>query len=131
MPSDTGREATFVTALRDVFNDLSDLFRKELRLAKAEVKDSISHSLQAGIWMGVAGILGFVAALVLIQAVIFGIASLGLGVHWAALIVAVALGAAAAGAFFYGKSRLPASLTPSRTLNQVNQDITAVREQLT
>jgi hypothetical protein len=51
-------------------------------------------------------------------------------VGWASLIVGAVLGLLAAGAFFYGRS-LAGSLTPNRTMQQINRDITAVREQLT
>ena len=120
-----------VSALKELFADLSDLFRKEIRLAKAEVKQSVSNGLQAGIWMAAAGLLGLIALLVLIQAIVFGLASLGLGVGWASLIVAVVLAAAAAGLFFYGLSLARSAASPKRTLRQVNQDIAAAREQLT
>lgn len=131
MANETFRDLTLVGALKDLFADLSDLVRKEIRLAKAELTDTVKGGLQAGMWMGVAGVLAFVAALLLIQALVFGIASLGVGPGWASLIVAVLLGAGAAGAFFYGRSLARGSLTPTRTLHQLNQDIAAVREQLT
>ena len=131
MAHDGSRDLTLVSVLKDLFADLSDLVRKEVRLARAEMTESLKGGLQAGLWMGVAGVLGLVAALVLIQAIIFGLASLGLGLGWAALIVAVALAAAAAGAFFYGRSLVRGSLKPDRAIRQINRDVAAVREQLT
>jgi VIT1/CCC1 family predicted Fe2+/Mn2+ transporter len=124
-------DQALVGALKDILSDASDLFRKEIRLARAEVARSLSNGLQAGIWMAAAGVIGFVAMLVLIQALIFGIASLGLGLGWASLIVAVLLAAAAAGAFFYGRSLTSRVQAPKRVVKQVNQDVTAVREQFT
>ena len=124
-------DLTIVSALKDLFADLSDLVKKEVRLARAEVSETISNGLQAGIWMAAAGLLGLIALLVLIEAIIFGLASLGLGPAWASLIVALALAAAAAGAFFYGRSLMRAAAKPKRFVQQMNQDIAAVREQLT
>ena len=129
MRNDAG-DLTLVSALKEVFADLKDLLHKEFRLAKAEMRQAVADSVKAGVWMAVAGFLGVLALLLLIQAVVFGIASLGLGVGWASLIVAAVLALAAAGAFFYGRS-LAGDLTPNRTMQQINRDITAVREQLT
>ena len=123
-------ELTLVATLKQLFADLSDLFTKEIRLARAEVTQTITDGLQAGIWMGVAGFLGVIALLLIIEAIVFALASLGMGPAWASLIVAAVLAAAAAGAFFYGRS-LVKSAKPERIVRQVNRDVAAVREQLT
>jgi uncharacterized membrane protein YqjE len=125
------QDSPLIRTLKDLFADLSDLVRKEVRLAKAEVAETVAGGVQAGIWMAVAGFLALIAVLLLVQAIVFGIASFGIGLHWASLIVAVVLAAIAAGAFFYGRSLAKGSLTPKRTLKQINEDIGAVREQLT
>ena len=125
------RDQALVSALKDIAADFSDLAKKEVRLAKAEIAKAASNGLQAGIWMAAAGIIGFVAALVLIQALVFGVASLGLGLGWASLLVGLALAAVAGGLFFYGRSLASRAGTPERTLNQVQRDIAAVREQFT
>ncbi|MFL6799724.1 MAG: phage holin family protein [Xanthobacteraceae bacterium] len=115
----------------EVAADLADLFQKELRLARAELSDKLSHKVSAGIWMSVAGVLGLVAALVLIEAAVFAIASFGIALHWACLIVAAILGALAAGFYFKGKSDAREELTPARTIHQVRRDIATAKEQLT
>jgi hypothetical protein len=71
------------------------------------------------------------AAFVLLQAIIFGLASFGLAMHWSCLIVAVVL-VAIAGAFF-AKARADAQrkLAPDRTIRQLQRDISTAREQLT
>ena len=122
---------TLVNVLKDLFADFSDLVKKEIRLARAEMTEAVKGGLQAGLWMAAGGVLAIIAALVLLQAIIFGLASLGLGLGWAALIVAVVLGALAAGAFFYGRSLTRGSIKPDRALRQINRDVAAVREQLT
>ena len=131
MRRDRGEDLALVGAVREAFADASDLFRKEMRLAKAELTHAISSGLRAGVWMAVAGVLGLVAALLLIQAIVFALASLGLGFGWASFVVALALTAVAAGAFFYGRSLARGARKPERTLRQVNRDITAAREQFT
>jgi len=125
------KSSTLTRSLSDVISDLSDLFQKEMRLARAEMSAKISNKLQAGVWMGAAGLLGLIALLVLIEAVVFGIASFGIALHWSCLIVAAVLGAGAAAAFFRGRANAQEELTPSRTINQVKQDIAVTKEKLT
>jgi uncharacterized membrane protein YqjE len=131
MPHESLKDATLLSGLRELFADLADLVQKEIRLARAEVTQAISNRVQAGVWMGVAGFLGLIALLLVVQAIVFGIASFGIALHWASLLVAVILGLIAAAVFFYGRSLATGSLTPKRTLHQVEQDINTMREQLT
>jgi hypothetical protein len=79
----------------------------------------------------VAGLLGVVTFFILIQAAIFAIASLGLALHWSCLIVASVIGGCAATAFLYGRSTMPNTLVPTRSVSQVNEDVRTVKEQLT
>jgi len=124
------KSSTLTRSLSDVIADLSDLFQKEMRLARAEISAKISTKLQAGVWMGAAGLLGLIALLVLIEALVFGIASFGLALHWSCLIVAAVLGAGAAAAFFKGRANAQEELTPTRTINQIKQDIATTKEKL-
>ena len=57
-------------ALTDLLADLADLLRKELQLAKTEITEKIVSRLRASVWMVVAGMLGMVAALLLLEAVV-------------------------------------------------------------
>jgi hypothetical protein len=118
-------------ALSEVVADLADLFQKEFHLAKAEVGAKISTRFNAGVWMGVAGALGLMAAFILLQALIFAIASYGIAVHWSCLIVAGGLGLLAAMTFFKGRAGAREELTPDRTIHQIRRDISVAKEQLT
>ena len=131
MAAEALKDSALLKALKDLFADLADLLQKEVRLARAEVTAAVSGKVQAGVWMAAAGLLALIAALLVIQAIVFGLASLGLGLHWASLIMAIVLGGGAAGAFFYGRSLASGSLAPNRTIRQIKDDIGAVREQLT
>jgi hypothetical protein len=131
MAHESLQDSPLITTLRDLATDVSDLLRKEIRLAKAEVTEAVADRVKAGVWIMAAGLLGIVAMLLVVQALVFGIASFGIDLHWASLIVAAVLGGLAAGAFFYGQSIADASPTPARTRRQINADITAMREHLT
>lgn len=123
--------ATLPHTLAEIVADLADLIQKELRLAKAEISSKISTKLTAGIWMAAAGVLGLMAALVLVQAIIFAIASYGLAMHWSCLLVAAGLGVLALLVFFKARADAREDLTPGRTIGQIKRDISAAKEQLT
>ena len=126
-----GLQHTMVArAIADLMGDLSDLVQKEIRLARAEITQKISTKIEAGVWFGVAGFLGFIALLLIIEAIVFGIASQGLALHWACLIVAVALAAAGGAAFYYGRASARESLVPTRSVRQINEDLRTAKEQL-
>jgi len=119
-------------AFSRVVTDLADLLQKEMRLARAELSQKLSLSIRAGLWMAIAVVLLIFAALLLAQACVLGLtAATGMALHWSSLIVAAALGFLGWAAFIKARADVPDQLTPSRTLNQVQRDITAAKEQLT
>jgi hypothetical protein len=65
-----------------------------------------------------------------VQAVVFGITSYGIALHWSCLIVAGVLAAIAVLSFLKGRSDAKEELAPTRTINQVKQDIATAKEQL-
>jgi hypothetical protein len=125
------RNSALPRALANVVGDLADLLQKEIHLAKAELTEKFSARLRAGVWIGAAAGLGAVALLLIIQGIVFGIASFGIPLHWSCLIVAAVLAAAAAAAYARGSAEASAELTPTRTIRQVKQDIATAREHLT
>jgi len=125
------KDAALPHAVSQVVADLADLFQKELRLAKAEIFLKISTKLRAGVWMSAAGVLGLISAFILLQAVIFAIATFGIAMHWACLIVAAGLAAVSALCFFKGQADAQEELTPHRTIHQIKRDISTAKEQLT
>jgi uncharacterized membrane protein YgcG len=125
------RNSGLAQALSDLLADLADLLQKELQLAKTEITEKITSRLRASVWMVVAGAVGMVAALLLVEAAVFAIASFGLALHWSCLLVAAVLAVGAAAAFYHGRSIAEDELLPTRTANQISQDIKTAKEQLT
>ena len=125
------KNSTLPRAVSEVVADLADLFQKELRLAKAEISAKLSMKLRAGVWMSAAAGLGIAAALLLLQALVFGIASYGIALHWSCLIVAAVVAVAAGAAYAKGQADAREELTPTRTIHNVQQDIATAKEQLT
>jgi putative superfamily III holin-X len=116
-------------ALTDLLANLADLVRTEMQLAKAEVTEKIASGVRASVWMGAAAVLGLIAALLMVEAAIFAIASFGLALHWSCLLVAAVLAAGAAAAFY--RLVVEGDFLPTRTAKQITQDIKTAKEQLT
>jgi hypothetical protein len=106
----------------ELAGDLSRLMRQELELAKAELREEAAKAGKAAGMLGAAGFAGYMTAVLLSFAVVFGLAyAIGLG--WAALIVAVLWGIAGAALFTAGRSRLKAvSPKPERTVETLKED---------
>jgi uncharacterized membrane protein YqjE len=124
------KDTALPRALSDVVSDVADLFQKELRLARTELSEKLSNKLRAGIWMSASAAFGAAAALLTLQALVFAIASYGIAMHWACLIVAAALAALGGFAFAMGRADAVEDLTPTRTIHQVKQDFATAKEQL-
>jgi hypothetical protein len=117
-------------ALSDVVGDLADLFQKELQLARTELSEKLSSKFRAGIWMAASAAFAAGTFLLILQALVFAIASYGIAMHWACLIVAAALAALGGFAFAMGRADAVEDLTPTRTIHQVKQDFATAKEQL-
>jgi uncharacterized membrane protein YqjE len=130
MMTDQLKDSALPRALSDVVSDLADLFQKELRLARTELSEKLSNKLRSGIWMSAAAAFAFGAFLLILQALVFAIASSGIALHWACLIVAAALIALGGIAFTGGRADAAEELTPTRTIHQVKQDFATAKEQL-
>jgi len=130
MAHDALRNSGLVRALTDLLADLSDLVQKEIRLARAELTEKISAKLQASVWVIAASVLGLIATLLIVQGLVFAIASYGLALHWACLMVAAIVAALGAAIFYHGRSLAEEALLPTRSIRQVTRDIETAKEQL-
>src|SRR5690349_1383210 len=79
----------------ELTGDLQKLFRQELELAKAELKSEAGKAGKAAGMLGGAGFAGYMVAVLLSFAVVFGLAE-AIGLGWSALVVAVLWGVAGA-----------------------------------
>jgi Putative Actinobacterial Holin-X, holin superfamily III len=129
---ETVRQSELVRAIPELLANLSDLIQKELRLARAELNRGLLGGVRAGVWMAVAAVLGLIAVVLIAQAIVFGIASAGIPLHWSSLIVAVLFGAAAGVSFLMGRGSVPSEdLAATRTMRQLSETIKTTKEQLT
>ena len=130
MARDDPRDASLIGAATDLLTAFSDLIRKELRLAHAEMSQKLSECLRAVVWIVVGAILGLLAVLLVAEGVVFALASAGLALHWSCLLVAAILAALAAVAFYAGQAGMSGNLSPARTVRQFNEAVKSATEQL-
>jgi hypothetical protein len=124
-------ETALVRAVTDLFTDLSDLLQKELRLVQAEVTAKVADRLKAGVWMAGAGFLAVVAFLLILEGIVFAIASAGLGLYGACFVVAAGLAVIAAVMFYFGRASIGSeNLVPTRSARQLSQAMATAKEQL-
>jgi hypothetical protein len=108
--------------IAEVADDVSRLFRQEVELAKAELKIEARKAGKAAGMLGGAGFAGYMVALFLTLAVMFGLAAV-MPIGWAALIVAVVWGAAAAALYAVGRNRMKeVSPVPQQTVETLKED---------
>ena len=123
-------ERSIKDLLSDLSNSITTLFRKEIQLARAETSEKITQvAVALGSLVGGA-ILALAALIVLLQALVIGLAAAGIPAGWASLIVGVVVAAIAYVMIHKGTSDLKAShLAPNRTVDSIKRDAQVVKEQ--
>ncbi|MGW2622638.1 phage holin family protein [Micromonospora chokoriensis] len=104
-PEKERTQASVGELLGDVTRDMSTLVRKEVELAKAELREEVSQAGKAGGMFGGAGLAGFLAVLFVSYAVWWGLSNV-MDQGWAALIVAIIWAAVAGGLFLNARTQL-------------------------
>lgn len=119
---DTGDNSSLGELVGEVTDDLQTLFRQEVALAKAELREeAVKAGTAAGLYSA-AGFAGYMTVVLLSLAAVFGLAEL-VGLGWAALIVAAVWAVAGAVMYFVGRSRMrEVSPKPERTVETLKED---------
>ncbi|MDQ1683993.1 MAG: hypothetical protein QOC82_730 [Frankiaceae bacterium] len=106
----------------EIAADLSALMRKELELAKAEIKVEATKAGKAAGMLGGAAYAGHMVVLFGTLAIVFGIGS-QIGLGWAALIMTAVWGVVAAVLAVRGRDQLRrVNPTPERTVQTLKED---------
>jgi hypothetical protein len=115
-------ETSIGELIGSISNDLSQLFRQEVDLAKAEIKNEATKAGKAAGMLSVAGFAGYLAIVLLSFAAVFGLANV-MDAGWAALIVAVVWAIVGAVLFANGRSKLKTiDPVPQRTVGTLKED---------
>ncbi|MET7945413.1 phage holin family protein [Micromonospora sp. NPDC005324] len=104
-PEKERTQASVGELIGEVTRDMSTLVRKEVELAKAELREEVSQAGKAGGMFGGAGLAGFLAVLFVSYALWWGLSNT-MDQGWAALIVAVLWAAVAGGLFINARTQL-------------------------
>ncbi len=108
--------------LQDVLTNIQDIVRAEVRLAKAELGEEINRARSGGLLIGVGAVAAIFSALFLLLACVY---ALGLVMpDWAAaLIVAAAVGVAAAVTLGLGLKRLKTIQAAPKTAASLKENV--------
>ena len=108
--------------LGNISGDLSQLFRQEVELAKAELKQEALKAGKAAGFLGVAGFAGYLAVVLLSFALVFALANV-MDAGWAALIVAMIWLIIGGVLFVSGRKKLKSvDPVPHRTVDTLKED---------
>ncbi|HEY6737641.1 MAG TPA: phage holin family protein [Actinopolymorphaceae bacterium] len=105
----------------DLTSDLQRLFRQEVELAKAEVKDEASKAGKAAGMLGGAGFAGYMTIIFVSLAAMFALSN-WVGIGWAALIVAGVWAVIGLILYAVGRSRLRTVSGPTKTVDSLKED---------
>ncbi len=117
--------------LSEVTTQLQTLLRKEVELAKTEMKQQLTEATKGAVAFAVAGVVALLGAIALVFAAAWGLAAI-LPEGLAFLIVAVLLLAVAGLLFNQGRKKM-AQVTPvpERTAETVKEDVQTAKEAVT
>ena len=108
--------------LHDVLANIQDIVRAEVRLAKAEFGDELSRARSGGLLIGVGAVAAIFSALFLLLACMYVLARLV--PNWAAaLIVAAAVGVAAAVTLGLGLKRFKTIQATPKTAASLQENV--------
>ena len=115
-------ETSIGEIIGNISNDLSTLFRQEVELAKAEIRQEATKAGKAAGMLGGAGFAGYLAVVLLSFAVVFGLSNV-MDPGWAALIVAIVWAAIGAVLFANGRKKMKTvDPVPRRTVDTIKED---------
>ena len=115
--------------LQDIVNHVSDIIRSEVRLAKTEVRQDVTHYAKTSAFIGVAGVLALYAVGFILLSAVYGLQ--GVMSSWlAAFVVGAAVGIVAAILYLTGRKKLTqASLRPDKTIQTLEDNVTWFKRQ--
>ena len=126
--NDEAAERTLGQLVADATRDISSIVHSEVALAKAEIAaDAKKAGAGAGMFV-TAGVLAFLALILLLIAAAYGLVAAGLSPWLAFLIVAGALLLIGLLLVVVGKSRLGKISPPERTIRTTKETVAALKQ---
>jgi hypothetical protein len=120
-------ERTIGQLVAEASQDLSELVRYEVALAKAEIMGDVRRGMIAGVMFGTAGFLGLLALITLLITAAYGLVAAGFSRWLAFLIVSGALLLLTGLLVIVGIAMVRRIKPPERTIRSTKRTIAAVR----
>jgi MFS family permease len=108
--------------LQDVFSNIQEIVRAEVRLAKAELREELNRGRAGGLLIAVGAVAAIFSALFILLACVYAL-DLVMPNWAAALIVAVAAGVAAAATLTLGLKRLKTIQAAPKTAATLKENV--------
>lgn len=113
--------------LKDIFGNVQEMIRSEIRLARAEFREETSKTLSSAQMMAVGGVLGVFALGFVLVAIAQALATVM--PSWAAsLVMGIVLGLVGVALLMSGKKHLHAP-TPNKTIENVKENVEWMKNQ--
>jgi uncharacterized membrane protein YqjE len=124
-------EPSLAELVGELVNDAQDLARKEIQLAKAEVKEEVDKTLQAAVAIGAGAITVSLAAILLLFAVVNALVEIFSWSFWVSFsVVGATVLAIGLVALAIGRSRIAqVNPMPHETLESLRKDVTWIKNQ--
>ena len=122
------RDESIGSLVSQVAGDVSTLFRQEVALAKEEMKAEAVKAGKAGGMLAGAGFAGYMVAVLLSLALVFGLDAV-MPIGWAAVIVAVLWAVVGGVLYTLGRKRMKdVDPVPRQTVETLKEDAQWVRD---
>lgn len=116
-------DRTIASVLSDIVDDVRQIIRAEVRLAKVEIREEVGKTKRAVSFMAIAGLIGVIGLGLLFLAAVYGL-SLAMPPWAAALTVAVVACAIGAALFFSGVRQLKdIHVVPPKTAATIQENV--------
>lgn len=125
--TDESKDRSVGQLVADATADLSTLVRGEIELAKIEVKQAAVNAAAGSVMFLIAGVFAFLALIMLLIALAYGLVALGVWPWLAFLIVALLLIATGAGLGYVGYLKVKKLGPPRHTIDAGKAAVSAVR----
>jgi len=125
---DRHRDESIGALIGEVAGDVSKLFRQEVALAKAELKEEAAKAGKAGGMLAGAGFAGYMVAVLLSLAAVFGLDEI-MPLGWAAVIIAVVWAVIGGVLYALGRNRMKdVDPVPRQTVETLREDAQWARD---
>lgn len=127
------REASVADIVGGIVGDVQDLARKEVALAKQEIKEELNGAKEAGIRLGIGAVVFIIGALFLMIALALGIAALLNQPSWVGFAIVGVIFAIVGGILLYlGQQRAKTvNPVPEKTIESMKENVEWIKDRTT